>query len=166
MKKYCAILCIFLMSIGLNACKDSGSPESITELFIISYKNMDFVTLKNISTKNTKELLKIFEYYAQDSTLVEEWKNKYDDVKIKILNKSIVNDTTVYVKFETHPDIFPVNEIKLIQITEKLDKKSWKVDLSTVEIMERNKESAMDSISLESHNGQIHPDADSIAVQE
>jgi len=166
MKKIITYLSLILLSSSLWSCKDSGSPEAITELFLISSKNLDFVTLKTISTKNTNTVLKILEHYTADSLVAQKWHEKYDDMKIKILSKQIEYDTIAYVTFTTDPVMYPTQEFKLIQITEKLDKKSWKVDISTIEIYEKLNANSDTSQYNVSHDGQINLGADSIAVEE
>lgn len=156
-----------LLAFHFVSCKDSGSPESITELFLISCKNLDYVTLNTISTKNTKDVLKILQHFTSDSTLVQQWNENYGDMKIKIKGKHFENDSTVYVKFTTDPEMFSIDEFKLVQITEKLDKKSWKIDISTIDMYEKDQASIKDTNQVNiSYDGQISTGADSIAAEE
>lgn len=167
MKSRLSLYCILLSLLFTTSCKDSGSPESITELFLISCKNLDFVTLNTISTKNTKDVLKILQHYTSDSSTVQKWTENFNDIKIKVKNKHYDNDSTVFVSFTTEPEMFSISEFKLIQVTEKLDKKSWKIDISTIEMYEKEMSSIADTSQYNvSHDGQINMGADSIAVKE
>lgn len=155
--------------ISTSSCKDSGSPESITELFLISLNKLDYTTMRNISTRNTRELLKIMEDISKknpiDSAALE---LRADTFKFKIKGKTLTNDSTALVSFETTPQLLPIHQIQLIRVNEKLDKTAWKIDISTIELAQAQAAAQTDTTPQErqSYDGQIHPDADSVAAPE
>ena len=165
-----ALAGIFLMTIfAVSGCKDSGSPESITELFLISLNKLDYTTMRNISTRNTRELLKIMEAISKknpiDSNILA---LRADTFKVKIKGKQMPNDSTAIVSFESTPQLLPLHQIQLVKVTEKLDKTLWKVDISTVELAQAQAAAQTDSNpqARQSYDGQMHPEADSVAAPE
>lgn len=152
------------------SCKDSGSPESITELFLISLNTLDYTTLNNISTRSTRDLFKIMKKISEDKITEEEIEKRADNLKIKIIGSTIEGDTLAYVTFTTEPELLPLHKIQLILVPEKLDKKVWKVNISTMDLLEARREKEaeenQDIDERKSYDGQIHADADSIAAEE
>lgn len=163
------ILLLALMGVLMGGCKDSGSPEAITELFLLSLNKLDYTTMRSISTKNTREMIKIMESITQqypiDAAVLE---RRADTFKVRILGKTLINDSTARVKFETKPELLPINELQLVRVKEKLDKMVWKVDISTVELAKIKAEQLREEQTepRTSYDGQLHPDADSVAAPE
>lgn len=165
--RYCFIPLSFLMIILSGSCKDSGSPESITELFLISLNKLDYTTMKNISTRNTRELIKIMEGLSKDKISPEDIEKRAGNLKIKIKGKKVENDSTVYVRFATEPGLLPIDQVQLVRVTEKLDKTVWKINISTMDLLESRQLDQDHTLKArESYDGQIHPEADSVAVPE
>lgn len=165
--RYCIVFLSFLMIIISGGCKDSGSPESITELFLISLNKLDYTTMKNISTRNTRELIKIMESLSKDKISPEDMEQRAGNLKIKIKGKKIENDSTVYVQFVTEPGLLPVDQVQLVRVTEKLDKTVWKINISTMDLLESGQIEQDPALKArESYDGQIHPEADSVAAPE
>lgn len=156
-----------LISVFSSSCKDSGSPESITELFLISLNQLDYQTMNSISTRNTKEIIKIMQTLTKDKLSEEELEERAGKLKISILNTRYLNDSTAHVHFHTEPQLLPIDKIQLVKVLEKLDKVAWKIDISTVDLLETESiEIEEDLGNRQSSDGQMHPDADSIAVEE
>lgn len=165
LKKKCIILLLVISSV-LAGCKDSGSPESITELFLISLNRLDFTTMNTISTKTTKDFLKILQKQTADQFTEEALEKRADKFKVKILGTEPETDSIVWVNFQTDPTILKIDKLKLRKVVEKLDKVSWKVDFSTLDYLDKDTNvNALDSIRT-SVDGQIHLDADSVAAPE
>lgn len=157
---------MLLGSLLLNSCKDSGSPESITELFLISMNRLDYTTMNTISTKTTRDFIKILQKQGGDKFTEEFLENRANNFKVKITGTIPENDSVVWVSFSTDPQIMPVDKIKLRKVVEKLDKVSWKVDFSTLDYFENAAANgSIDSVRT-SVDGQIHLDADSVAAPE
>lgn len=164
---YCLIFLSFMSIMLLGGCKDSGSPESVTELFLISLNKLDYTTMRNISTKNTRELIKIMEALSKDKISPEDMEKRAGNLKIKIKGKKVENDSTVYVQFTTEPRVLPVDQVQLVRVTEKLDKTAWKVNISTMDLLESSQLDQDHTLKArESYDGQIHPEADSVAAPE
>lgn len=167
MKRTVAVIILFFCFSTFQACKDSGSPESITELFLISLNKLDYTTLNSISTKNTKSILKIMKALTEEKINPKEMEKRGENFEVEILETTPIDDSTVVVKFKTNPTILPMDKIQLVKVVEKLDKVAWKVNISTVDLMEaEDKELPKTQGERTSEDGQLHPDADSIAVEE
>lgn len=165
--RYCSTLFLFITIVLSGGCKDSGSPESITELFLISLNKLDYTTMRNISTRDTRELIKIMEALSKDKISPGDIEKRAESLKIKIKGKKVENDSTVYVEFVTEPRMLPIDQVQLVRVTEKLDKTAWKVNISTMDLMESGQQDQDNMLKArESYDGQIHPEADSVAAPE
>lgn len=91
-----------------------------------------------------------------------------DTFKFKIKGKKMLNDSTALVSFETTPSLLPIEQIQLIRVNEKLDKTVWKIDISTIELAQAQAVAQADTMpkARQSYDGQMHPDADSVAAPE
>lgn len=158
------ILLLFI-STAFISCKDSGSPESITKLFLISLNKLDYVTANTIATKSTKKLLKIME--EQTAGIDEATKEKRgENFTVKIEKPKIVGDSIAYVSFSTNPELVPFKEIKLIKVIGTMDKESWKVDISSIDYYDVNQFKQQTNDTSNTVDGVTYPDADSIANPE
>lgn len=167
LKRIVAIIFLFFCLSTFQACKDSGSPESITELFLISLNKLDYTTLNSISTKNTKSILKIMKVLTEEKLDPKEMEKRGEKFEVEILKTTPIDDSTVVVQFKTTPTILPMDKIQLVKVVEKLDKTAWKVNISTVDLMEAEaKEAPKMQGDRTSEDGQLHPDADSVAAEE
>lgn len=167
-KRSLLLLLIYFASL-LTSCKDSGSPESITRLFLISLNKLDYVTAKNISTRSTRELLNIMRANTDGKFTEAELELRAENLKVVLGKMEMINDSTAYVNFRTSPSILPLSKVKLVLVTQKLDKKEWQIDISTIDLAESQSlnPSGLDKAGdRESEDGQVHPDADSTAVAE
>lgn len=164
--KKASILLTFILF--LNACKDSGSPESITELFLISLNQMDYTTMNTISTRNTKDMLKIMQSVSKNAISEEELSKRAAHFKVKILKKEMESDSIAWVSFQTEPQLLPFNKLKLRKVIERMDKEAWKIDFSTLDLMQSREATPQEKVKEErkSYDGQVHPEADSTAAEE
>ncbi len=156
------LLLFFIMSISFIACKDSGSPESITQLFLISLNKSDLVTARNISTKNTRDVLKIWAKLSEGQFSEAVIKQREENFKVKITKTQNENDSTAIVYFETQPAILPFDHLRLLKTVEKDGRDRWKVDISTLDLA--NTDNADTAKAPEGE--QFHKQPDSVAAQE
>lgn len=157
--KYTALLLFFCW---LTACKDSGSPKSITALFLISLNKNDMVTARNISTKNTQDVLKIWEKLADGQFTEEQLNKRAEDFKVEVFRVKQSSDSVAWVQFKTQPRILPFEELRLLKFTDKTGRDRWKVDISTLDLLESD--SNFDTAPT--GDGQLHPEPDSTAAPE
>ncbi len=153
---FLTILCLW------TACKDSGSPKSIATLFLISMNKNDMVTARNISTRNTQDILKIWEKLTKDKFTEAELNRRAENFKVEVYRVKQTSDTIAWVQFKTRPQILPFEEIRLLKFTDKSGRERWRVDISTLALLESD--SSMNATS--SDDGQLHPEPDSTAAPE
>jgi len=162
MKQLLTYTAILLMLCGFAACKDSGSPKSITTLFLISLNKNDLVTARNIATKNTQDVLKIWEKLTEGQFTEEELEKRAKNFKVDVYRVKQSSDSVALVHFKTQPRILPFEELRLLKFTDKTGRDRWKVDISTLDLLET--ESNFETTP--SGDGQFHPQPDSTAAPE
>lgn len=155
---------VFFLSIFICSCKDSGSPESISKLFLISLNKNDLETARNISTKNTRDILKIWEALSKNQFTEEQLKQREENFKVTIEKVIEQNDSTAVVKYVTQPAILPFDQFRLLKSIDKDGRERWKVDISTLDLVSGT--DGNDTDTLNNDGQQIHPQPDSIATPE
>ena len=149
-KKIVQILLLSL-SVILFSCKDTSSPKAIAEVFLFSLRTLDIEKAKTVSTKNTWDLLNIMESTA--SQISEEQKKELgDNLKIKITNVHEESDSTVIITYTSTPKFLPFNKIRMLKTFDQNGRIRWKVDISTIDIVEN------DELILEQENKSIFED--------
>lgn len=131
------IISFFLsLFFGLISCKNSSSPQAVAESFVVSYSTMDYETARGFSTKATWDFLEVFEYYT--SELPEEDKKQFQDKKIRfrVIEQVKETDTSVVITYSAEPQLLPFNKLRLVSHVDKNGRERWKVDISTVSIIE------------------------------
>lgn len=123
------LICLLAVS-----CKNTNSPQAVTEKFIYSFVRMDYDAAKAISTKNTWSWLDIMASFTKDvpDEIKEENVNK---LKIKITNTETESDSTVIVTFNTDPKILPFNKVRLQKQLDQEERERWKIDISTLDLI-------------------------------
>lgn len=129
-----SLLCI---SIFLLSCKDTSSPKAIAEQFLFSLRTLDIEKAKSISTKNTWDFLNILESTAAQVS-EDEKENLGRNLKIKIIDINDESDSTVIVTFTSSPEILPFNKIRMLKNVDKNGRDRWKVDISTIDLVEND----------------------------
>ncbi len=125
-----AVLAVFL----LNSCKNTNSPQAVTEKFLSSFVKMDYETAKSLSTKNTWGLLDIWASFAKDIP-EEVRKEKAAGFKVKVTEAKKESDSTMIVTYTTEPKILPFNKLRLLKQTDAEGRERWKVDISTLDLV-------------------------------
>lgn len=124
----------FVLLLGLVSCKNSNSPQAVTEKFLVSFVKMDYETAKAISTKNTWGFLDIWASFSKQ--IPEEVREaKSENFKVKITDTKKESDSTMVVTYVTEPKILPFNQIRLLQEKDIEGNVKWKVDISTLDII-------------------------------
>lgn len=120
---------------GLGSCKYSNTPESVTEKFLVSFNRMDYATAKSISTESTNDFLNIME--RETTHITEDQKEAFaQKFKVTIEHVSYPYDSLAIVQFRTNPKQLPFNKLKLIKTINRNDKIRWKVDFSTLDLLQ------------------------------
>lgn len=133
MKKIIPFIALILLT-GLVSCKNSNSPQAVTEKFLVSFVKMDYETAKAISTKNTWGFLDIWASFSKQ--IPDEVKEaKMENFKVKITDTKKESDSTMVVTYVTEPKILPFNQIRLLQEKDIEGNIKWKVDISTLDII-------------------------------
>ncbi|KAA5533123.1 DUF4878 domain-containing protein [Taibaiella lutea] len=134
MKQFPAFLLFVLFSICIfSSCKNSNSPQAVTEKFLTSVVQADFDKAKALSTKNTWGMLDIWAAFTKE--IPENVKaEKAENFKVKILDTKTESDSTVIVTYSTEPKILPFNKIRLQKELDIEGRIKWKVDISTLEL--------------------------------
>lgn len=128
------ILMLLLQAVLFSSCKNTNSPQAVTEKFLNSFVKMDYETARSLSTKNTWELLDIWASFAKD--IPESVKQeKADHFKVKITESKRESDSTVIVSYTTDPKILPFNKLRLMRQTDVEGRERWKVDISTLDLI-------------------------------
>jgi len=162
--KLCAGLWLLLAALIFNSCKDSGSPEAVSQLFLVSLNKADFETAAGISTKNTRDILKIMAYNSDGKLTDEQKEKRAESFEVKITGNKPETDSTVIITFNTKPDFLPFKQFRLLKLMDKDGRERWKVDISTLDLAGGSDQYSREVDST--HDGQFHPQPDSIAVQE
>jgi len=118
----------------LASCKNTNSPQAVTEKFLISFSRMDFETAKRLSTRNTWDLLEIMAAFGKE--VPDAYKEKMaDQLKIKITGTEKESDSTVIVSYTTSPKLLPFNKLRLLKDIDANGRDRWKVDFSSLDIL-------------------------------
>ncbi|WP_118974647.1 DUF4878 domain-containing protein [Taibaiella koreensis] len=133
MKKYTSLL-LLLVATLIWSCKNTNSPQAVTEKFLNSFVQMDYETAKSLSTKNTWELLDIWASFAKDIPESVK-KQKAESFKVKITDNKRESDSTVIITYTTEPKILPFNKLRLLRQTDIEGRERWKVDISTLDLI-------------------------------
>jgi hypothetical protein len=132
--KYSFLLVMALWVFLLASCKNTNSPQAVTEKFLSSFVKMDYETAKSLSTKNTWGLLDIYASFAKD--IPEEIrKEKTANFKVKVTETKKESDSTMIVTYTTEPKILPFNKLRLLKQTDAEGRERWKVDISTLDLV-------------------------------
>lgn len=116
------------------SCKNSNSPQAVTDKFLKSLASTDYETAKSVSTKNTWGLLDIWASFSQE--VPEELRQKrMEQFKVKIIETKKESDTTMVVSYVTEPNMLPFNQIRLLQEKDLEGNIKWKVDISTLDLV-------------------------------
>ena len=135
MKKRINILAVVLLfSIVFHSCKNTNSPQAVTEKFLNSFVKMDYETARSLSTKNTWGLLDIWASFAKEIPEAVR-KQKADQFKVKITGSTKESDSTVIVSYTTEPKVLPFNKLRLLRQKDAEGRDRWKVDISTLDLV-------------------------------
>lgn len=125
---------ILMLSLVFYSCKNTNSPQAVTEKFLNSFVKMDYETAKSLSTKNTWEFLDIWVSYAKD--IPEDIrKAKAEHFKVKITDAKKETDSTMVVTYTSEPKVLPFNKLRLLQQKDAEGRVRWKVDISTLDLI-------------------------------
>ncbi len=135
MKKRLYTITLLLLAATLySSCKNTNSPQAVTEKFLNSFVKMDYESAKSLSTKNTWELLDIWASFAKDIP-EEVKKEKAENFKVKITGNKRESDSTVIVSYTTEPKVLPFDKLRLLRQTDIEGRERWKVDISTLDLI-------------------------------
>src|SRR5690606_25363887 len=123
-----------LLMTAFTACKNSNSPEAVSEKFLISFTQLDFETAKSLSTRNTWEVLDLMADFTEDYP-EEVTREVADKMKIKIVKTDKETDSTLIVSFQTNPKFLPFQKFRLLKREDNFGKVRWKVDISTIDLI-------------------------------
>jgi hypothetical protein len=133
-KKSSAIILALLITLVFYSCKNTNSPQAVTEKFLGSFVKMDYTTAKSLSTKNTWGLLDIWASFSKD--IPEEIKKeKAANFKVSITESKKESDSTMIITYTTVPKILPFNKLRLLKQTDAEGRERWKVDISTLDLV-------------------------------
>jgi hypothetical protein len=125
---------LLLIATVYYSCKNTNSPQAVTEKFLNSFVKMDYETAKSLSTRNTWELLDIWASFAKD--IPEEIKNeKAANFKVKITGNKRESDSTIIISYTTEPKVLPFDKLRLLRQTDAEGRERWKVDISTLDLI-------------------------------
>ena len=162
--KYLTSIFLSVIVLGLSSCKDSGSPEAISQLFLISLNKADYETASGIATKNTNDILKIMAHLSGDKISEEQKAKRAEQFTVKITGTRQESDSAMIVSFNTQPAFLPFSQLRLLKQTDKDGRERWKVDISTLDLAggsdQYNKDPEVPA------DGQFHPQPDSVASKE
>ncbi len=83
MKKIFPILSFLFLAVLFSSCKNSNSPQAVTEKFLTSFSKMDYATAKTLSTQNTWAMLDILASFTKE--MPESEKNAlFQNFKVKV----------------------------------------------------------------------------------
>lgn len=134
MKKIIPVLSFLFLVALLSSCKNSNSPQAVTEKFLMSFSKMDYATAKTLSTQNTWAMLDILASFTKEMPEAE--KNAlFQNFKVKITDNKKESDSTVIVTYVTEPKILPFNKLRLLQQKDVEGNIKWKVDISTLDLV-------------------------------
>jgi len=162
--KYFTSILLSLIVVSFTSCKDSGSPEAVSRLFLISLNKADFETASGIATKNTNDILKIMAHLTSDKLSEEQKAKRAEQFTVKIIGTRQESDSTMIVSFNTQPAFLPFNQFRLLKQTDKDGRERWKVDISTLDLAGGSDQYNKDPETPA--DGQFHPQPDSVASKE
>jgi hypothetical protein len=122
---------VMLMLHLFSSCKNSNSPQAVTEKFLTSFVQNDFDKAKALSTKNTWEMLDIWASFTKDIPDAEKEKNAAN-FKVKILGVKAESDSTMIVTYSTDPKFLPFDKLRLLKQVDIDGRVKWKVDIATL----------------------------------
>ena len=135
MKKQTSLFMVMLLAATLlYSCKNTNSPQAVTEKFLNSFVQMDYETARSLSTRNTWELLDIWASFAKEIPESVK-KEKAEHFKVKITGNKKESDSTVIVSYTTEPKILPFNKLRLLRQRDIEGRDRWKVDISTLDLI-------------------------------
>jgi len=130
---YCSIVALALILCCVS-CKNTNSPQAVTEKFLNSFVKMDYETAKSLSTRNTWGLLDIWISFSKDIPEAVK-KEKAENFKVKITDQKKETDSTVIVSYVTEPKVLPFNKLRLLRQLDPEGRERWKVDISTLDLI-------------------------------
>ena len=125
------VVSVILMLHLFSSCKNSNSPQAVTEKFLTSFVQNDFDKAKSLSTKNTWEMLDIWASFTKDIPENEK-EQKAANFKVKILGVKAESDSTMIVTYSTDPKFLPFDKLRLLKQTDIDGRIRWKVDIATL----------------------------------
>ena len=132
--KHTLLLLLLLVTTLFYSCKNTNSPQAVTEKFLSSFVKMDYETAKALSTKNTWGLLDIWASFSKD--IPEEVRNeKAAHFKVRITDSKKESDSTMIISYTTEPKILPFNQLRLLRQMDAEGRERWKVDISTLDLV-------------------------------
>ncbi|HLS70107.1 MAG TPA: hypothetical protein VK027_00450 [Chitinophagaceae bacterium] len=134
--QYRSIYVFLFCLIILSACKNSNSPQSVAEGFVVHYSQMDYETAKSLSTKNTWDFLEVFEYYSENLDAEQKKKIREQKVRFKVIDQQKESDTSIILTYKAEPQKLPFDKLRLISHVDRNGRTKWKVDISTISIIE------------------------------
>lgn len=134
--RYKYIPLFFFSLFFLMACKNSNSPQSVAEGFVVHYSQMDYETAKSLSTKNTWDFLEVFEYYSENLDPEQKKQIKEQKVRFKVIEQQKESDTSIILTYKAEPQKLPFDKLRLISHIDRNGRTKWKVDISTISIIE------------------------------
>lgn len=132
--KFLLVILVALLLPSVYSCKNTNSPQAVTEKFLSSFVKMDYETAKSLSTKNTWGLLEIWASFSKDIP-EEVRKEKASNFKVNITESKKESDSTVIITYTTEPKILPFNKLRLLKQTDQEGRERWKVDISTLDLV-------------------------------
>ncbi|MFA6060081.1 MAG: hypothetical protein WC756_17900 [Taibaiella sp.] len=132
--KYSLAILMALFTVVIYSCKNTNSPQAVTEKFLNSFVKMDYESAKALSTKNTWGLLDIWASFSKDIP-EEVKKEKAANFKVKITESKKESDSTMIITYITEPKILPFNKLRLLKQTDPEGRERWKVDISTLDLV-------------------------------
>jgi hypothetical protein len=133
-QKYSLAIFMALFTVAIYSCKNTNSPQAVTEKFLNSFVKMDYESAKALSTKNTWGLLDIWASFSKDIP-EEVKKEKAANFKVKIMESKKESDSTMIITYTTEPKILPFNKLRLLKQTDPEGRERWKVDISTLDLV-------------------------------
>lgn len=118
----------------IYSCKNTNSPQAVTEKFLNSFVKMDYETAKSLSTKNTWGMLDIWASFSKDIPEAIK-KEKAANFKVRITESKKESDSTMIITYITEPKILPFNKLRLLKQTDQEGRERWKVDISTLDLI-------------------------------
>lgn len=138
-KRFYTIILLLLVAVVYSSCKNTNSPQAVTEKFLNSFVKMDYEAAKAVSTRNTWELLDIWASFAKEIP-EEVKKEKAANFKVKITGNKRESDSTIIVSYVTEPKILPFDKLRLLRQSDAEGRERWKVDISTVDLVSGEEE--------------------------